>query len=252
MQMKWSVLALFISTAPLTHAQEVEKNAQGELTGSAAIVSKYIYRGGVEDNNVALQFGLDYAHQSGLFVGYWGSTLNYNPSKEDKDSGFEHNFYIGYGRELNDNWSYSSQVVAYIYQDSNKVRAENGESRRTTAYELLNDVSYQDLSLGLAVMLADASFANAGDVYLSAAYSYPLPQDFSLNASVGASIFNDHGDDAVLETKEDFVFSEVKLGISKEILITGLTANLDYIWGGKDRMGEHFDDHTVLSLTYSF
>jgi uncharacterized protein (TIGR02001 family) len=226
--------------------------ANAELTANAAIVSKYVYRGGVENDDVALQAGLDYTHASGWSVGYWGSTLDYNPSKEDKSSGFEHDFYVGYARDLNEDWSYSSQVVAYVYQDSSKVRADDGSTRRTTAFELLNDVSYKDLTLGAAVMLADASFANAGDVYLSAAYSYALPQDFNLNASVGASVFNDGRDDAVLETTEDFVFSEARLGVSKEIANTGLQASLDYIWGGKDRMGDDFDDHTVISLTYNF
>ena len=240
------------AAASFSYADSSTITAQGELTGSAAVYSKYIYRGGVENDDLTLQFGLDYAHQSGVFFGYWGSTLDYNPSREDKTSGFEHNFYMGYGRELNENWSYSSQVVAYVYQNSNKVRAENGESKSTTAYELINHVSYQDLSLGLGVMLADASFANAGDLYFSAEYSYPLPQDFSLNAAIGASLYNDRRDNAVVKTTKDFVFSEAKLGVSKDIADTGLTAAFDYIWGGENRLGENFDDHAVISLSYNF
>jgi hypothetical protein len=34
-------------------------------------------------------------------------------------------------------------------------------------------VFYNDLSLGLGVMLTDVNYANAEDVYLSAAYIYP-------------------------------------------------------------------------------
>ena len=252
MKSKTLSLILFMSATNLVYAEEGITESKHSISGSAAVVSKYIYRGAVENNDVALQFGLDYAHESGISLGYWGSNLDYNPSKEDKNSGFEHNFYIGYGRELNDDWSYNSQIVAYVYQNSSKVHAENGESRRTSAFELLNDVTYKDLSLGLAVMLADASFANAGDLYLSAAYSYPLPQDFSLNAAVGALIFNDNRDDAIVETTENFVLSEAKLGVSKEIANSNLNLSLDYIWGGKDRVGEKFDDHTIFSLTYSF
>ena len=252
MKSKFLPLVLFMSATNLAHAEDSATASDHSISGSAAVVSKYIYRGAVENNDVALQLGLDYAHASGISLGYWGSNLDYNPSKEDKDSGFEHNFYVGYGREINDDWSYNSQIVAYVYQNSSKVHAENGESRRTAAFELLNELTYKDLGLGLAVMLADASFANAGDVYLSAAYSYALPQDFSLNASVGASIFNDNRDDAIVETTEDFVLSEAKLGVSKEIAATDLNVSFDYIWAGKDRVGEKFDDQTVLSLTYSF
>lgn len=253
MHMKSFTLALMgCAAASFSYADSPITLAQGELTGSAALYSKYIYRGGVENDDLTLQFGLDYAHQSGVFLGYWGSTLDYNPSREDKNSGFEHDFYIGYGRDINEDWRYSSQLVAYVYQNSNKVRAENGESKSTTAYELINNVEYKDLSLGLAVMLADASFANAGDLYVSAAYSYPLPQDFSLNAAVGASLYNDRRDNAVVETSKDFVLSEAKLGVSKTLADTGLTAAFDYIWGGQSRLGENFDDHAVISLSYNF
>jgi hypothetical protein len=43
----------------------------GQLTGSFAVVNKYIYRGGVENDDVALQAGIEYAHNNGVAVGYW-------------------------------------------------------------------------------------------------------------------------------------------------------------------------------------
>lgn len=54
------------------------------------------------------------------------------------------------------------------------VYSEGGpDKRRTTGFEILNDMFYKDLSLGLGVMLTDVNYANAEDVYLSAAYIYP-------------------------------------------------------------------------------
>lgn len=252
--MRFTVISTGILACMSTfcYADDLNPTPSGEFSANAAVVSKYIYRGGVENDDVAVQAGLDYTHASGWSMGYWGSTLDYNAEKEDKDSGFEHDFYLGFANDLNDNWSYSSQVVAYVYQDANKVVAEDGSKRRTSAFELLNDVSYKDLTLGAAVMLSDSSYANAGDVYLSAAYTHSLVYDFNLNASIGASVFNDNNDDLIVQTTKDLVFSEARLGLSKEILNTGLDVSLDYIWGGKDRVGEDFDDHTVLSLSYNF
>lgn len=226
--------------------------ANGIVTGNVGVVSQYIYRGGVENDELAAQGGVEYAHKSGIAVGYWGSTLDYNPVNETKNHGFEHDFYLSYGQEIAKNLSYKLKATAYVYQNANNVYAEQNQHRKATAYDVLGELAYQDLSLGVAVMLADASSANAGDVYISAAYSHPLIHDFILNTSVGASIYNSSHDDLIVQTKKDFVFSEAKIGLSKAITDTGLLATLDYVVGGKDRLGDDFDNHVVVGLNYNF
>lgn len=247
-------LLLAMSTMPAFAEEDTTLPAAGALTGNFAVVNKYIYRGGVENDDVALQAGLDYAFQNGVSVGYWGSTLDYDPSdnSEDKDHGFEHDFYVAYGNEINQNWSYKVQGTAYYYQDGGTVYSEDGDKRKTTAFDVLGELAYKDLTLAASVMLADASFANAGDVYLSAAYSYALPQNFMLNTSVGASIYNSSRDDSIIETTNDVAFNEARIGVSKEIANTGATASLDYVVGGKDRFDTDFDDQVVFGLNFNF
>jgi uncharacterized protein (TIGR02001 family) len=245
-------LLLAMSTMPAFAEEETISPAAGVLTGSFAVVNKYIYRGGVENDDVALQAGLEYALQSGVSVGYWGSTIGYDPSDKDRDHGFEHDFYVAYGNEINQNWNYRVQGTAYYYQDGGTVYAEDGSKRKTTAFDVLGELAYKDLTLAASVMLADASFANAGDVYLSAAYSYALPQNFMLNTSVGASIYNSSRDDSMIETTNDVAFNEARMGVSKEIANTGATASLDYVVGGKDRFDTDFDDQVVFGLNFSF
>ncbi len=171
-------LSLLLSMSAMSaFAEEKTTSATaGQLTGSFAVVSKYIYRGSVENDDVALQAGVEYAHNSGVTVGYWGSTLGYDPSddSEDKDHGFEHDFYLAYGQQISQDWRYKVQATAYYYQDGGTVYAENGDDRKTTAFDVLGELAYKDLTLGAVVVLTDASFANAGDVYLSAAYRYAL------------------------------------------------------------------------------
>lgn len=245
---------LVISSMSALADENPTSPAAGELSGSFAVVNKYIYRGGVENDDVALQAGLEYAHKSGLTVGYWGSTLDYDPSDDsaDKDHGFEHDFYVAYGQDINQDWSYKVQGTAYYYQDGGTVYGLNGDKRKTTAFDVLGQLAYKDLTLGAAVMLADASFANAGDVYLNAAYRYPLPQNFMLNTSVGASIYNSSRDDSIIETKNDVAFNEARIGMSKEIPNTGATASVDYVVGGKDRFDTDFDDQVVFGLNFNF
>lgn len=239
-------------TMPAFAEEDTILPTAGKLTGSFAVVNKYIYRGGVENDDVALQAGLEYALQSGVSVGYWGSTLDYDLSDENKDHGFEHDFYVAYGNEINQNWSYKVQGTAYYYQDGGTVYSEGGDKRKTTAFDVLGELAYKDLTLAASVMLADASFANAGDMYLSAAYSYALPQNFMLNTSVGASIYNSSRDDDIIETKNDVAFNEARIGVSKEIANTHATASLDYVVSGKDRFDTDFDDQVVFGLNFNF
>lgn len=223
-----------------------------EISGNVGVVSQYVYRGGIENNDLAAQAALEYTHHSGLSVGYWGSTLDYNPAREEKATGFEHNLYIAYVKQLTPDWSYRLQSMAYIYHDANKVRVEQGGQREVTTYDVSANLIYKNFNLGAAMIVADASTSNAGDTYVSAAYSHPLAKDFSLNTSIGATLYNSSHDDQIVTTTKDFVFSEARLGVSKQFAHTGLVASVDYIYGGQNRQSEDFKDHVVFGLNYQF
>ena len=249
---KYTLSVLFItSLLSQTAVAETEKATQ-HLSGNIGVVSQYVYRGGVENDDPALQGGLEYAFNNGISVGYWGSTLDYDMTDESKDHGIENDLYIAYDHEINQELSYRLQATSYIYHNGGTVYTDSDEKRKTTGFDALAALTYKDLTMSMTVMLADAAFANAGDVYLSAAYSHALPYEFMFNTSIGASIYNSSRDDALMETQKDLAFNEARIGISKEIAKTGLTASVDYVVGGKDRMGEDFDNNTVVGLNYAF
>lgn len=248
----WIAAFSLCSVVGYSHASEEGSAAKSTLSGNIGLVSKYVYRGSVENNDLALQGGLDYSHQSGLMLGYWGSTLDYDPSDDNRHSGFENDFYIGYGRELGENWSVSSQLYAYFYHRGGSVYSDDGHRRITTGTELVNTVNYKDLSVGVAVALSDVNYANAGDVYMSVGYSYGLPYDFALNTLVGANVYNSSRDDALMETSESLTLNEIRFGVSKSFTDVGINLSLDYIWGGKDRINENLDDNLVFAVNYSF
>ena len=110
---------------------------------------------------------------------------------------------------------------------------------------------YKDLTLGLGVMLVDVNYANAGDAYPSAAYSYPLPQNFNLNTSVGASLYNASGDDQLIQTTESFIFNETRIGLSKTVA-KRIELSLDYVYGGKGCDDIDFDNHIVVGANFNF
>ena len=54
--------------------------AQAELSGNIGVYSAYVLRGitnAMENENTAVQGGIDWAHDSGFYLGYWGSNLGY-------------------------------------------------------------------------------------------------------------------------------------------------------------------------------
>ena len=59
-------------------AQEAEEEAKAiTLSGSAAIVSDYRFRGiSQTDKNFAVQAGITASHESGVYVGVWGSSID--------------------------------------------------------------------------------------------------------------------------------------------------------------------------------
>ncbi|AYO52934.1 TorF family putative porin [Acinetobacter wuhouensis] len=247
----WAV-PLCIASATVCAEESNISVANGLVSGNIGLVSKYVYRGGVENDDIAVHGGLEYVHKSGVSVGYWGSTLDYDATDERRDHGFEHDFYLAYAQQINPDWSYKVQTTAYVYQNGGSIYGEGNEHRRTTAFDVLAELAYKDVSLDASVLLADASFGNAGDVYLSASYSHALPQDFILNASIGGSAYNSSRDDSLIQTTQDFAFNEARIGVSKVIADTGVTASFDYVIGGEDRLGQDFDDNAVLGLNYSF
>ena len=85
-----------------------------EFTGIAALTSEYIYRGLAQsDGNPALQFGLDYAFDAGMFVGAWASTIDLQSGIGKRE--IELDYYIGYRYESQAPLSATVTVLRYTY-----------------------------------------------------------------------------------------------------------------------------------------
>jgi uncharacterized protein (TIGR02001 family) len=70
-----AALAVSLLAAPAA-AQEAEEEKPFSLTGTAAFVTDYRFRGVSQSNNsVAVQAGLTVSHESGLYAGFWSSSL---------------------------------------------------------------------------------------------------------------------------------------------------------------------------------
>jgi uncharacterized protein (TIGR02001 family) len=87
----------------------------GEFSGYLTATTDYVKRGvSQSDSDPALQLGVDFSFNSGIYAGAWGSTidLGFLPS-EHLDS--ELNLYAGYAYDLSKQWRLSANVVSYEY-----------------------------------------------------------------------------------------------------------------------------------------
>ncbi len=100
-----TLLAAAISSATLMTALPT----YAEVTANAAVSSNYIWRGLTQTaNDAAVSGGIDYASESGFYVGTWVSNVNYGA---DDIYSYEHDVYFGFSGEA-DGISYD---VGYLY-----------------------------------------------------------------------------------------------------------------------------------------
>lgn len=103
-----ALLSLVVLMPAISHAQmEV---AGGETALNAALKSDYRFRGVSKSNNdIAVQGGIDWYHNSGFYLGAFGSSVS-----DFRGSDVETNFYGGYSTESN-GIIYDLGVTAYVY-----------------------------------------------------------------------------------------------------------------------------------------
>lgn len=217
-----------------------------ELKGNIGVFSKYVLRGitnNTENDGTTVQGGLDYIHASGVYVGYWGSNLDYGNATTA--AGFENDFYAGYATKVG-SFSVDVGAIQYVYVE---VEDSNGT-------EVVGKVGYGPVTAGLKYLVNDAAWGNSGDIYWTVAYSTTLPKDFNLNATAGFYTYND--DDAGNDKKtwatttEDSGFRHLDLSLSHAIGQSGANMSITYVVGGKDRLGTDNDNAVVLGVAYGF
>jgi uncharacterized protein (TIGR02001 family) len=97
-----------------TEAAESKSWLPGGLSGNVAVYSDYSFRGVSQTNrDMALQGGIDYNHDSGLFAGLWGSSTNFDQTYLEQD------FYGGYQGAI-DNFSYKAVATFFFYPNDEK------------------------------------------------------------------------------------------------------------------------------------
>ena len=92
------------------------------VTANVTVTNDYRYRGITQSNyQPAIQGGFDYAHESGLYIGNWNSTINWvsNATNNQTRAPIEMDFYAGFKKELiAEGFASDFGVLQYFYPQS--------------------------------------------------------------------------------------------------------------------------------------
>lgn len=220
--------------------------AHAEMSGNIGVYSKYVLRGmttpASESDEAVLQGGFDYAHDSGFYAGYWGSSLGYSDGgADDPATAFENDFYAGYAGEAGA-VNYSLGLVYYNYMGIEDADAP----------EIVASVGYGPVTLGVNYLVDDVLWGNEGDMYWTVNYGTDLPADFSLDATLGYYIYEDEGEFIPAGVTDDDAFRHLNLTLAHPIGDSGADMSLTYVLGGDDRTGFGQEDTVVLGVSYGF
>jgi uncharacterized protein (TIGR02001 family) len=99
--------------APGVFAEEEEKKnwLPGGLSGNVAFVTDYSFRGiSQTGRDFAIQGGIDWAHEVGVYLGVWASSVKFRGD----ESFLEQDFYAGYAGSLG-GFTYDFSAVYFLY-----------------------------------------------------------------------------------------------------------------------------------------
>lgn len=115
--MKQLVLAMMLAAMASGALADEAAPSPHQFTGTAAVVSDYIFRGVTQTwGRPAIQGSVDYAHTSGVFASLWASTVS---DKVIAGSEAEIDLVLGFRKALNEDWSYGAGVITVYYPGGN-------------------------------------------------------------------------------------------------------------------------------------
>ncbi|KFL35622.1 TorF family putative porin [Arenimonas donghaensis] len=191
-------LAAALVALPLAAAAQDEDDASEEasmLSWNAAIATDYMFRGVSQtDGEASLQLGADLGFDNGLYVGAWGSNVDFGAGGPD----VEIDTYIGWNVDLSDRWNLDLMLNRYNY-----IGEQDG----------YGDIDYNEF-IGVLALDETWSFTlgYTNDVYAldddgfyyAVGGSFDLGYDWGLDVTVGHSTF---GSSTGIEDYSDFSFS---------------------------------------------
>jgi uncharacterized protein (TIGR02001 family) len=256
-----AVAAGLLSGLAYTPAFAADEPEASPVTANVTVVNDYRYRGISQSNfKPAIQGGFDYAHESGLYVGNWNSSISWIGDQYTNSGGFvgkgntgvsvsapvEMDFYAGLKKEfIGEGFATDLGVLQYYYPTSG-IPNTNGYTANPNTTEIY---AAQNFTFGAVTGFAKVSYAVStlfGTVNSSGSYYPDLTVNYdtglwglALNGHVGyqyvAGNIKNGATNWVNTTLPNgtsnstlYSYTDWKLGLTKDFG-GGLSANASYV-----------------------
>ena len=182
---------------------------QAGVSSTWTATNDYDFRGNTQSSkDPAIQASLDYAHESGWYVGAWGSNIDFGITEVPgglKDPGLEVDLYTGFTKSLESGVTWDAGIVYYGYPDESDF--DYFEIYGSIAKDWFKaKLWYSPKFAGNAA--EDLAQSLVGDDNVSAWYveangTWALPSNFSIIAHLGYST-GDYWDNAFGDDQMDY------------------------------------------------
>ncbi len=205
-----STLALAILLAGMAGgvAQAQTAPAPFPVAFNAGIWSQYIFRGlSQTDFKPAVQAGADYAHASGLYVGVWGSNIQWLRDFGISSGRVEVDIYGGYKKSFTDDIALDVGILRYQYLGSVN---EGFVNPNTTEVYVAGSYKFVSLKYSNALTNAFGTAESKHSTYWDLTAAIPVADTWTLTVHAGRQNIRGPSSDAAsyndgkIEIAKDF------------------------------------------------
>jgi uncharacterized protein (TIGR02001 family) len=215
----------------------------GDLSGNVGLFSDYSFRGVSQtQRNMALQAGLDWTHDSGVFLGLWGSNVDFDEANLEQD------FYGGWGSSIGD-FSYSLLGTFFFYPGDEQFNY--WEFAVNTAYD------FKVAKVAAGFLGSPDYFGTLGTgVYASGGVNVPIPLpeswteyfDLNFDTKIGYT----HTEEQIFGDRNSYLdwSAAFMVGLPFNLLLDLRYVGTDV--SASDIGSDDADDRVVVGMKYSF
>jgi uncharacterized protein (TIGR02001 family) len=177
MNFKHLAVAAAVSSATFSGA------VLAETSVNVGVTSQYLFRGLEQGPGAAVSGGIDYASESGFYVGTWASTIDFAPVAGSA----EIDLYAGFGGEAG-GMAYDLGLIYYWYPEEDEDAAMAGvpgPDPSLNTIELYGSLGFGPVTLG-GYFAPDTYFGIDESAYgINVGLSVPVSEKLSFDAFVG-------------------------------------------------------------------
>jgi len=218
--------------------------AEGPFDASAnvALTTDYVYRGFTQtDDGIAIQGGFDLEHETGFYIGTWGSNVKFlenNTVKPEDRADIEIDLYGGYRGKLNKQFSYDLKAGHYMYPGAGShLNYDTNEFNVTFTYNMP-----QGTEVSVLYDYSPDFFGRDDSHHYKLALNHTLASSLSFGGHVGKQFLTDNK----AAGYDDFIY----YGLSLSYPIADFDVSVDYSNTDLDN-ADNFgaDDRVFLTLS---